>query len=182
MGSIKKISVLFIVTIVIVVIIALLYFSGIFIPTSLKTGSFETIVVDRGMVISTTHATGIVESENEVIVLSPAASIIKNILKEPGSRVKEGETIVQLNSETVQNEIEKLKDQLEVKRNNLDKTRLNAQSSTLDLEYNEEVKKLKITSLKSQLTDEQQLLEVGGISPAKLDKTAQEITFKIDYN
>ncbi|MBT3385150.1 MAG: HlyD family efflux transporter periplasmic adaptor subunit [Prolixibacteraceae bacterium] len=176
MGSIKKISVLFIVTIVIVVIIALLYFSGIFIPTSLKTGSFETIVVDRGMVISTTHATGIVESENEVIVLSPAASIIKNILKEPGSRVKEGETIVQLNSETVQNEIEKLKDQLEVKRNNLDKTRLNAQSSTLDLEYNEEVKKLKITSLKSQLTDEQQLLEVGGISPAKLDKTAQEIT------
>jgi HlyD family secretion protein len=63
-----------------------------------------------------------------------------------------------------------------VRRNNLERTRLNAQSTRLDLEYNEEVKKLKITSLKSELADQEQLLEVGGISPARIEKTKQEIT------
>ncbi|HKJ78834.1 MAG TPA: efflux RND transporter periplasmic adaptor subunit, partial [Prolixibacteraceae bacterium] len=50
-----------------------------------------------------------------------------------------------------------------------------AQSVRLDLGYNEEVKKLKITSLKSQLADQEQLLEVGGISPARIEQTKQEI-------
>ena len=44
------------------------------------------------------------------------------------------------------------------------------------MSYNEEVKKLKITSLKSQLADQEQLLEVGGISPARIEQTKQEIT------
>jgi HlyD family secretion protein len=35
---------------------------------------------------------------------------------------------------------------------------------------------LKIASLKSELVDQEQLLEVGGISPAKFEKTKQELT------
>ena len=149
MGSKKNISLILIGVLALAVLAVVVYFSGILVPNALKSGNFETATVHRGNVISTTQASGIVESENEVIILSPASSIIKSILKEPGSPVKAGETIIQLNTETVQNDIDKIIDQLEVKRNNLDKTQLNAQSSRLDLDYNEEVKKLKITSLKS---------------------------------
>lgn len=145
-------------------------------PNSLSKDSFETSIVERGKVLSTIDATGVVESENEVLILSPAASIIKSILKEPGSSVKAGETILMLDTEAVKSEIERLSDQLEVKKNNLEKNRLNAQGTRLDLDYNEEVKNLKITSLKSQLADQEQLLEVGGISPARLEQTRQEIT------
>lgn len=176
MGAKKNISIVLIAAFALVALVAFLYFSGVFVPDSLKSGSFETVVVHRGDVISTTQASGIVESENEVLVLSPATSIIKNILKEPGDYVEEGEIIMQLNTDQVTENIEKLKDQLEVRKNNLEKTRLNAQSARLDLDYNEEVKKLKITSLKSQLADQNELLEVGGISPAKIEQTKQEIT------
>lgn len=176
MGAKKNISIVLIAAFALVALVAVLYFSGVFVPDSLKSGSFETVVVHRGDVISTTQASGIVESENEVLVLSPATSIIKNILKEPGDYVEEGEIIMQLNTDQVTENIEKLKDQLEVRKNNLEKTRLNAQSARLDLDYNEEVKKLKITSLKSQLADQNELLEVGGISPAKIEQTKQEIT------
>ena len=69
-----------------------------------------------------------------------------------------------------------MKDQLEVKKNNFEKTQLNAKSTKIDLDYSEEVKKLKISSLKSQLSDQEQLLEVGGISPSKVEETKQEIT------
>ena len=176
MESKKKISIAVVVVVSVIAIGAILYFSGNIVPGTIKSGNFETFTIDRGDVISTTQATGVIESENEVILLSPAASIIKSILKEPGNKVNAGEIILQLQTEPVLDEIEKLKDQLEVKRNNLEKNQLNAQSTKLDLDYNEEVKRLKVISLKAQLSDQEQLLEVGGISPARVEETKQEIT------
>jgi len=172
----KNISIVVIIVVLIAAIAGVAYFSGLFVPNALQAGSFKTEIIKRGSVVSGFTASGVVESENEVLILSPASSLIKKIYKEPGSWIEQGEIILELDNERIMNEIENISDQLEMKRNNLEKTRLNAQSSRLDLEYNEEVKKLKITSLKSELADQQQLLEVGGISPARIEKTKQEIT------
>ena len=173
----NKIRVLLFLAIGVVVLAAAAYFlyPKFKVTNTLKSGSFQTVAVDRGKVVSSIKASGVVESESEVLILSPARAIIKSVLKEPGSWVEKGELIVKLDKENVIAEIERIGDQLEMKRNSLDKTRLNAQSTRLDLGYNEEVKKLRITSLKSTLADQQQLLEVGGISPARIEKTKQEI-------
>jgi HlyD family secretion protein len=176
MGTNKNLYIAVVVVILIITIGTVLYFSGVLVPGAIKSGNFETVTVDRGDVISTTQAAGIIESENEVILLSPAASIIKSILKEPGNHVQAGDIILQLQTEPVLDDIDRLKDQLEMKRNNLEKNQLNAQSTKLDLDYNEEVKRLKVISLKAQLSDQEQLLEVGGISPARVEETRQEIT------
>ncbi|MBK6281933.1 MAG: hypothetical protein IPF54_04025 [Draconibacterium sp.] len=176
MGTNKNLYIAVVVVILIITIGTVLYFSGALVPGAIKSGNFETVTVDRGDVISTTQAAGIIESENEVILLSPATSIIKSILKEPGNHVQAGDVILQLQTEPVLDDIDKLKDQLEMKRNNLEKNQLNAQSTKLDLDYNEEVKRLKVVSLKAQLSDQEQLLEVGGISPARVEETKQEIT------
>lgn len=176
MGNRKNISIIFIVVLVFAGLAVIAYFSGIFIPDELQMGNFKTETVERGRIISGVKATGVVVSENEVLILSPASSLIKQIYKEPGSWVKKGDVILQLDVEKTRTEIENISDQLEMKRNSLEKTRLNAQSTRLDLDYNEEVKKLRITSLKSTLADQQQLLEVGGISPARIEQTKQEIT------
>ena len=176
MGTKKNLSIAIVVILVLIVAVAIYYFTGAQVPKTLKTGNFNTTTVERGEVVATLEATGVIESENEVLVLSPAASIVKNILKEPGNQVISGEIILQLQTLPVEDDIEKLKDQLEMKRNNLEKTQLNSQSTKLDLDYNEEVKRLKIVSLKAQLSDKEQLLEVGGISPARVEETKQEIT------
>ncbi len=176
MGTRKNLSISLIVLLVVFAAGGAIYYSGTRVPGNVKSGKFETVKTDRGEVAQTTNATGVVVSENEVLVLSPAASIVKSIMKEPGNHVKAGEVILQLYTQPVEDEIEKLKDQLEMKRNNLEKTQLNSQSTKLDLDYNEEVKRLKIVSLKAQLNDQEQLLEVGGISPARVEETKQEIT------
>ncbi len=176
MGTKKNLSIAFVAIVVLIIAAAIFYLTGAHVPKTLKTGNFNTVVVDKGEVVATLEATGVVESENEVLVLSPAASIVKTIMKEPGNQVKAGEVILQLQTLPVEDDIEKLKDQLEMKRNNLEKTQLNSQSTKLDLDYNEEVKRLKIVSLKAQLNDKEQLLEVGGISPARVEETKQEIT------
>lgn len=176
MGAKKYITIIVVIILIGVAAVSTFYFSGVKTSEIKSTRSIQTEKVERGEVILSTQASGVVESENEVLILSPATSIVKSILKEPGNPVKAGEIILQLQTQPVEDEIEKLRDQLEVKKNNLEKTRLNAQSTKLDLDYSEEVKRLKIISLKSQLRDQEQLLEVGGISPARVEETKQEIT------
>ncbi|MCU4158167.1 efflux RND transporter periplasmic adaptor subunit [Carboxylicivirga sp. A043] len=139
------------------------------------TGTYETYVVDKGNIETWETTEGRVEPANEVLLLSPTSSIITEIRKEPGQKVKEGEVLVVLNTKEVEDKIENLNDQLAVKQNNLEKTRLNARSAKADLSHNIETKKLKISSIKSVLADQEQLLEVGGISQAKFDKTKQEL-------
>lgn len=142
---------------------------------ALHSGEFETATVERGSVIEFVPAQGVVQPGSEVLLLSPEASIIKEIVREPGSHVDAGESIMMLDPKPILDQIESLKDQLQVKENSLQKNVLNARSTRVDLEYNVEVKKLKIASLKSELADQEQLLQVGGISPAKFDQTKQEL-------
>ena len=132
-------------------------------------------IVDRGQVYIPIDAIGIVEPENEVIILNPLNTIVRKINKEPGSRVKKGEMIIELDDKPTRDEIEQISDQLEVKSNSLERSRLEGQMARIDLDYNVEVKKLRITSIKAQLADEEQLLSVGGISSAKIDETKQNL-------
>ena len=133
------------------------------------------VEVDSGSVIRSLPGEGTIVPQSEVIILSPAASIIKQILKEVGSHVDAGEAILILDPNPIQEEINRIKDQLEVKENSLRKNQLNARSTKVDLDYNVQVKKLRISSLEAELADQEQLLDVGGISPAKFDKTKQEL-------
>jgi len=150
----------------------------VFVPFNSDTSQSQDIQVAKveiGKVIRTFEGEGVVEPKSEVIILSPAASLIKNITKEVGSHVNSGEAIVFLDPSPIQSEIDNIRDQLEMKQNSLTKNRLNARSTKVDLEYNVQVKNLRIASLKSELADQEQLLEVGGISPAKFEKTKQEL-------
>jgi len=165
--------------------IALIIVAGAFIsiqkfnilaPKPVSVSDLRTAVVDKGIVVSTVEAEGIVVSESEVLILSPTASIIKNINRVPGNRVSAYQTIMQLDPKPLGDEISRIEDQLEVKRNNLHRNRLNARSTRVDLDYNVEMKNLRIASLKSEVEDQSELLEVGGISPARFEQTKQELT------
>ena len=133
------------------------------------------LTVEKGKVIDPLKTTGVVEPENEVLIRCNYPSTIKKIIREPGSSVQAGDLILLLDDQQIKTDIENTKDQLALKKNSLEKNNLAETSTKIDLKYNEDVKKLNITSLKSQLSDEQQLVEVGGISPAKIEKTKQEI-------
>jgi len=68
----------------ILILFILSHKSGI--PSFLNTDSknYQTSVVDRGKVIIPLDATGIVEPENEVILLSPLTSIVRKDKKRAG--------------------------------------------------------------------------------------------------
>ena len=156
-------------------ILIMIFISCRLMPKAINATDCFILTVEQGNVFEPIVAKGTVEAENEVLIRCPYTSIVKQIVKEPGSRVQKGDVILVMEDELIRQEISKINDQLELKRNTLEKNKLSEFSTNVDLNYSEDVKKLNITSLKSQLADEEQLLEVGGISPAKLVKTKQEI-------
>jgi len=171
----KKLRFAILIPIGILMIISVIFISRRLMPQAINLKDCIIISADKGDIYQVIPATGTVEAENEVLIRSPYPSIVKQILKEPGSKVQQGDIILVLEDGPIKEEISKINDLLELKRNTLEKNRLSEVSTTVDLNYSEEVKKLNITSLRSQLADESQLLEVGGISPAKIEKTKEEI-------
>ena len=143
--------------------------------TSVKDEEYVTSMVDYGPVFTSVPASGIVNPENEVLLLSPSSSLVSSIVRAPGSRVSKGNIILTLDPRSLLQEIDKLKDQVTVMENDLVKNRLNSRSVRVDIDYNAEVKKLKITSLKTEIQDQEQLLKVGGISPALYEQTKEEL-------
>ncbi len=159
---------------------ALLIFSAFYVfkfivPTRIVSGGFTTGKVDVGPVLRTSDAQGAVVPENEVFLRAYSGGVIKKIINSPGSHIKAGEIILFMDTEQISKDVENGEDQLAVMKNNLWKNRLNDKGTRVDLDYNIEMKKLKIATLKSDLADQEQLLEVGGISPARIEKTRQEL-------
>lgn len=145
------------------------------IPSAIKQGEYNTAIADYGPVALSVPASGIVNPENEVLILSPASSIISKIYLAPGRHVSKGDIILALDTRSIMKEIETLNDQLGIMENDLQKNQLNARSIRIDLDYNADVKNLKIASLKAEIADQEQLLKVGGISPAMFEQTKQEL-------
>jgi len=171
----KKQRLIILIPVGIMMIVIMIFISCRLMPKAINATDCFILTVEQGNVFEPIVAKGTVEAENEVLIRCPYTSIVKQIVKEPGSRVQKGDVILVMEDELIRQEISKINDQLELKRNTLEKNKLSEFSTNVDLNYSEDVKKLNITSLKSQLADEEQLLEVGGISPAKLVKTKQEI-------
>ena len=68
--------------------------------------------VEIGSVTRSFQGEGIVIPQSEVIILSPASSIIKEILKEVGSHVDANEPVIILDPTPIQTEIDNIQDQL----------------------------------------------------------------------
>lgn len=140
-----------------------------------STESFSTSIVTMGNVFKVIEAHGETAAENEVLILCPAGGIVENVLRLPGNKVSTGEVILTLETSELQQKLSDAQDQLELLNNNLYKLDLSSRTTRIDLEHDIEVRKLRIASLKAELSDQEELLDVGGISQAKIDKTKQEI-------
>ncbi len=171
----KRKIILYIGLIIMCLTIIIYLFTRYLTPSVNKAGDYVISNVDYGPVFTSVPASGIVNPENEVLLLSPASSLVSSLEHAPGSRVSKGSVILTLDPRSLKQDIDNQKDQLAVMENDLQKNRLNSRSIRVDLDYNTDVKNLRITSLKAEITDQEQLLKVGGISPALHEQTRKEL-------
>lgn len=151
-----------IITIVIVIAAATIYFFRKSLSTTLESARIRTGTVETGDVENTLTASGEIIPAYEQIFTSPIRASIKRILLTPGTQVQPGQPIVELDKSLTQIESERYKDQLELKKNSIDQLRMKLNKDLYDAEINDRIKSLNINKLRADFEDAKRLQKVGG--------------------
>lgn len=142
--------------------------------SSVKKQDITTAVVEVGNIENTISATGEILPEFEQLLTSPINASIKNIVLDAGSPVTRGQSVLALDKQATEIEYAKLQFQLEGKKNNIEKLKLELNKSFYDIQSNNNIKELKINSLKAAVENAKRLYKAGGgtreeVEQAELD-------------
>lgn len=132
------------------------------VKTSIEADKIRVATAEIGPVENSLNATGEVIPAYEQIYTSPIRASIRRVLLTPGTAVKPGQPILDLDKSLTEIELEKLNDQLSLKRNGIDQLRMKLNKSLYDAEVNDQIKLLNINRLRADLEGSRRLQKVGG--------------------
>lgn len=133
-----------------------------FFKSSLDQSDITTAKVEIGNVENTLTASGEVLPEFEEVITSPINASIQSAVMDAGTPVKAGHSILILDKSAPENESVKLKFQLETKRNEIKKLKLDLNKSFFDIQSNNSIKQLRISSLQDAVENAKRLFNAGG--------------------
>jgi HlyD family secretion protein len=133
-----------------------------FFKSSLNLSDVTIAKVEIGNVENTLNASGEVLPEFEEVITSPINASIKSAAMDAGTQVKAGQSILLLDKSAPENEAIKLKFQLETKRSEIKKLKLDLDKSFFDIQSNNAIKQLRISSLQDAVENAKRLFKAGG--------------------
>ncbi|OKL38789.1 efflux RND transporter periplasmic adaptor subunit [Pontibacter flavimaris] len=122
----------------------------------------RTAVVERGPVVATLSASGVVVPEHEQAITSPIQARIEQVVRNAGEQVKPGDQVLLLDRSFTQLAYDKLKDEQQLNQHKSVQMRLQLDKKLNSLESQLAIKRMNVKSLQARLEDEQYLLKIGG--------------------
>ncbi|GAB3907976.1 macrolide transporter subunit MacA [Larkinella knui] len=147
--------------VVIVAVVAIYFFRNV-LKTSIEASRIRTATAEVGPVENSLNATGEVIPAYEQIITSPIRASIRRVLMTPGTQIKPGQAILDLDKSMTIIDFEKMQDQLALKRNSIEQLRMKLNKNLFDAEADDQIKSLNINRLKAELEDTRRLQKVGG--------------------
>lgn len=144
-----------------VIVLAFYYFRS-FLNTSVEASKIRTSIADTGSIENTLTASGEVIPAFEQVITSPIRASIKRVFFTPGTLLKTGQPIVELDKSFSLIELEKLQDQLALKENSIQRLKMDLDKKIYDADVNDQIKSLTINRLRADLEDTKRLQKVGG--------------------
>lgn len=158
------------------VIVGVLAFRSIINP-SISRGSILTARAEIGSIEGTVSASGRVIPEFEQVLASPIVTKIEKIYFRAGENVKAGDSILELDTETLNNDYGKLLSELELKKNNKAQLNLKLERLRIDLQAQYDIKELQVRSIETEVEQKKHLYELG--AGTKLDLEQAELKLDI---
>lgn len=151
-----------IVALVLAALLIIVWLMRLLIEPTIERSSVTIATVEYGAMENTITASGEVIPEFEAMISSPVTASIKQVLKDVGTHIQPGESVLLLDKDATLSEFEKLKFQLDLKRSTIKRLKLELQKSYNDLKSNNEIKQLRINSLQADVEDAKRLFKAGG--------------------
>lgn len=132
--------------------------------------------VEVGDVNAAFTASGVVSPESEQVLASPVNAKIRQILKQVGEAVREGDPIIKLDTEFLMMDLETLQDEYALKSSKKQQVLLEIESQNLKLLSQQDIKQLNIEFLNTKFEKEQRLYGMGLRTQAHLDEANLELS------
>jgi HlyD family secretion protein len=161
---------------VVLVIIGVILLRSIINP-SVSRNSILTAFAEIGSIEGTVSASGIVIPEHEQVLACPIATKIEEIYYKIGERVKSGDSIIRLNTESLNNDYDKLLSELELKKNSKAQLNLKLEQLRIDLQAQYDIKELQARSIETEVEQKRRLHDIG--AGTKLDLEQAELKLDI---
>ena len=151
-------------------IAALVWFVRYLLTPSVEADKFRFATVERGLIENAITANGLVIRASEQIITAPTASRIQKVLLTSGADVEANDLILELDEEFVRLEYDQLNDQLKLRKNKVSRLTLEYDKNLRELELNDSIKGLQVSSLKAELADVKRLKGIGGATQEEVDR------------
>ena len=138
---------------------------------SVSRARIRTARVTAGPIEAVITASGTVVPEVERVLSSPLDARVLRILQRPGTRLKQGDAVVELDISESVLALDKVVKDLKIKDNQQAQTRLSLEKSLVDLDGRLEVKALELQSAQARFEADQQLFKEGIFSRESLRRS-----------
>jgi len=146
----------------VLLLVAVVFAMRLSLSASVKKSVITTAVAGIGDIENTITASGEVLPEFEASITSPINASVQKVLIDAGSRVKAGQSILELDKSASQTDYEKLKFQVASKENDIKKLKLQLDKSFYDIKSSNDIKQLRINSLAADVENAKRLFKAGG--------------------
>ncbi|MEL7530058.1 MAG: HlyD family efflux transporter periplasmic adaptor subunit [Bacteroidota bacterium] len=143
---------------------------------SVEADKFRFATVERGLIENAITANGLVIPASEQIITAPTASRIQKVLLTSGADVETNDLILELDEEFVRLEYDQLNDQLKLRKNKVSRLTLEYDKNLRELELDDSIKGLQVSSLKAQLADMKRLKGIGGATQEEVDQASLSLS------
>lgn len=141
-----------------------------FLKTEIKKEDFRFATLSVGDIENKITATGLVLPSFEQQINAPVATEIQELILTSGAEVQPNDLIMKLDQEYVRLQYDALKDQLELRKNNITKLNLEYDKNVKDLDYQDQIKALQLSSIEANLADLKRLKNIGGATQEEVEQ------------
>ena len=162
---------------IILLLLALFFGLRYLLKARIDPQDFRIATIEEGTMENTVTASGTVVPYFEQQINAPVATEIQMVHLRSGALVNPEDLILELDQEFIELEYESIQDGVELKKNNITKLRLEYDKNLKELEYENDIKALQLTSLEALLTDAKRLQKIGGSTQEEVQQA--ELNLKI---
>ena len=144
---------------------------------------FHVVKVERGNILNTLSASGLVIASSERVINAPVSTEISEVLRSTGAEVMPGDIILKLDQEYTKLEYDKLNDELSLRSNSIDKLKLEFDKNLRELDLQDQIKALQLSELKAQVGYVERLFGIGGATQEEVEAAKLKLSIsKLEKN
>jgi HlyD family secretion protein len=147
--------------VLVILILLVIFLKNVFVP-GLSLSRITAAKVDSGSIEITVQGSGTVIPAYEEIITAAFRSNVVRIIRKPGSKVKQSDTLLILDNKLAANDLDMQENEYDLKKIRIEKLRIELQQLKEDFDFSRKIREIKVENARIAYESEVALNKLGG--------------------